>query len=340
MHDAGDRNQRILYLRPGKIPGPENFGMDTTALPTPGPGQFLSRTLYLSLEPDYWSAAQAANDPGRLNPGDVMSGETVAQVVESRHPEYRSGEFIVVRNGWQQFALSSGQGVRRLNPDSAPVSTALGVLGLPGLTGYAGLLYLGEPRPGQTVLVTSSTGAVGCTVGQAARMVGARSVGIAGTVEKCEYAVRELGFAACINYRDGNLAGQIRTACPDGVDVFFDTRGGETLSSVIDWLAPHARIVLSGFSGVSTGAAAATQAGPPLGPIVTARATLRGILVEDHLHRMPEFQKVVGGWIRSGAFRYREDITDGLSEAPRAFARLLRGEHFGKVLVRVAPEHR
>lgn len=339
MHDAGDRNQRILLLRPGRTSEPDSFGSDTTAVPTPGPGQFLSRTLYLSLEPHYWAPGQADHDPARANPGDVMSGETVAQVVESRHPEYRSGEFIVVRNGWQQFALSSGQGVRRLNADSAPISTALGVLGLAGLTGYAGLLYLGEPRPSQTVLVTSATGAVGCTVGQTARLVGARSVGIAGTAQKCEYAVSELGFAACINYREGDLAGQIRAACPDGVDVFFDTRGGDSLPAVLHFLAPHARVVLSGHQAGSEGAASASQTGPSLAPLVTARATLRGILVEDHLQRMPELQKVVGAWIRSGVFRYREDITDGLSEAPRALARLLRGEHFGTVLVRVAPEH-
>ena len=153
MHDAGDRNHRILFtLRPEGAPLPENFGADTTAVPTPGPGQFLSRTLYLSLDPLHRAAMRGNSDAAmRLNPGDVMSGETVAQVLESRHPAYRPGEYIVVRNGWQQFALSSGQGVRRLDPDRAPVSTALGVLGLPGLAGYTGLIYLGEPRPGQTV---------------------------------------------------------------------------------------------------------------------------------------------------------------------------------------------
>ncbi len=340
MHEAGDRNHRILFLRPGERPGPENFGSDTTPVPTPGPGQFLSRTLYLSLEPHYWSAVQGRPDSTlRLNAGDVMSGETVAQVVESRHPEYRSGEFVVVRNGWQQFALSSGQGVRRLDPDRAPVSTSLGVLGLPGLTGYAGLVYLGEPRPGQTVLVSSATGPVGCTAGQTARIVGARPVGIAGTAEKCEYAVQELGYSACINYRSGDLAGQIRAACPEGVDVYFDTQGGAVLATVLECLAPHARIVLSGPNEVY-GGDGTNRPGPSLAPIVAARATLRGILVQDHLQRLPELQKVVGGWIAAGLFRYREDLTDGLSEAPSAFARLMRGEHFGKVLVRVAPEHR
>ncbi len=339
MHDAGDRNHRILFLRPGATPGPENFGADTTAVPTPGPGQFLSRTLYLSLETHYLAALRGtAEAPLRLNPGDVMCGETVAQVVESRHPEYRPGEFIVVRNGWQQFALSSGQGVRRLDPDRAPVSTALGVLGLPGLAGYTGLIYLAEPRPGQTVLVSSATGPVGCTAGQAARLVGARAVGIAGSAEKCDYAVRELGYSACLDYRAGSLAAQIRSACPEGVDVYFDNVGGEVLSTVFNFLAPHARVVLCGLSQAHSGEET-SRPGPSLAPILAARATLQGILVQDHLHRLPELQRVVGRWIRQGLFHYKEDITDGLSAAPAAFARLMRGESFGKALVKVAPEH-
>jgi NADPH-dependent curcumin reductase CurA len=360
MHEAGDRNHRILFRAYGprlsgiaqgrpatgsgaERPeegafGPENFGADTTAVPTPGPGQFLSRTLYLSLDPLYRAAMQGNGDASqRLNPGDVVGGETVSQVLESRHPGYRPGEYIVVRNGWQQFALSSGQGVRRLDPDRAPVSTALGVLGLPGLAGYVGLIYVGEPRPGQTVLVSAATGPVGCTAGQAARIVGARAVGIAGSPEKCEYAVRELGYAACINQRSQDLAGQIRAACPDGVDVYFDNIGGEVLSCVLKCLAPHARVILCGLSEAYNVEEAAP--GPSLASILSSRATVRGILVQDHLHRLPELERVVSGWIRAGLFRYREDITEGLAGAPEAFCRMMRGEHFGKVLVRVAPEH-
>jgi NADPH-dependent curcumin reductase CurA len=339
MHDAGDRNHRILFtLRPVGTPVPENFGADTTAVPTPGPGQFLSRTLYLSLDPLSRTAMRGNCDASlRLNPGDVMSGETVAQVLESRHPDHRPGEYIVVRNGWQQFALSSGQGVRRLDPGRAPVSTALGVLGLPGLAGYAGLIYVGEPRPGQTVLVSAATGPVGCTAGQAARMVGARAVGIAGSREKCEYAVNELGYVACINYRSGDLAEQIRNACPDGVDVYFDNVGGEVLAGVLNFLAPHARVVLCGMSEAYN--MEVPPPGPGLAPVLSSRATLRGIVVQDHLHRLPELERVVGSWIRAGAFRYREDMTEGLASAPAAFCRLMRGENFGKVLVRVAPEH-
>jgi NADPH-dependent curcumin reductase len=339
MHDAGDRNHRILFtLRPAGVPVPESFRSDTTAVPTPGPGQFLSRTLYLSLDPIYGRAIWGdADESLRLNPGDVMGGETVAQVVESRHPDYRPGEYVVVRNGWQQFALSSGQGVRRLDPDSASVSTALGVLGLPGLAGYTGLIYMGEPRPGQTVVVSDATGPVGCTVGQAARIVGARAVGIAGSRAKCEYAIDQLGFAACINDQAGDLDAQIRSACPDGVDVYFDNVGGEVLASALRCLAPHARVILCGTKAPHNMDVSAP--GPSLATVLSSRAILRGIVVQDHLHRLPELEKVVGSWIRAGLFRYSEDITEGLASAPEAFCRLMRGESFGKVLVRVAPEH-
>jgi NADPH-dependent curcumin reductase len=320
MHEAGDRNHRILYsVRPADSAAPESFGADTTAVPTPGPGQFLSRTLYLSID---FAVS--------LNTSDVVGGETVAQVLESRHPEHRPGEFVVVRNGWQQFALSSGQAVRRVDPDSAPISAHLGVLGLPGLLGYTGLIYVGEPRPGETVLVSDPTGPTGCTAGQAARIVGARAVGIASSREKCQYAVAELGFAACIDSTDPGA--HIRDACPDGVDVYFDTVGGEVLARAFECLAPHARVVLGGMSE-------AYNTGPAFAPLLNSRASVRGIIVQDHLPRLPELGRVVGSWIRAGLFRYREDITEGLASAPEAYCRLMRAESFGKVLVRVAPEH-
>ena len=261
-----------------------------------------------------------------------MGGDTVAQILESRHPEHRPGEFVVVPNGWQQFALSSGQGVRRLDAGEAPISTALGVLGLPGLLGYSGLIYVGEPRPGQTVLVSDPTGPVGSTAGQAARNVGARVVGIANSREKCEYAVGQLGFAACIEAGSPHISPEMARACPDGVDVYFDTVGGEVLARALEHLAPHARVVLSGMSEAYSG-------GSSFASLLSSRATVQGILVEDHLHRLPELGKVVGSWIRAGLFHYREDLTEGLAHAPESYCRLMRGESFGKVLVRVAPEH-
>lgn len=339
MSAASDRNHRITFQRtPQGLPTPEDFGADTTPIPTPGPGQFLSRTVYLSLDPYYRNVMKGSQIyADRLNPGDAMVGETVAQIIESRHTDYRAGEFVRVRNGWQEFALSSGQGARKLDPSAAPISTALGVLGMPGLTGYAGLVYLGEPKPGETVVVSAATGAVGSTAGQVARLVGARAVGIAGSDEKCEYAVRELGYEACVNYKKGDLAKQLKEACPGGIDVYFDNVGGDTLQAVLRNLAMHARIVLCGM--IEAYSLDKPPPGPFLGPVVGARATMRGLVVYDHMHRMDEMVRVVGGWIRAGKFRYREDITEGLAQAPAAFCRLMRGDNFGKALVRVSAEH-
>ena len=333
-----DRNQRITFARsPKGLPVPEDFGADETPVPTPGPGQFLSRTVYLSLDPYYRNVMKNSQIyADRLAPGDVMVGETVAQVVESRHADYAPGDYIAVRNGWQQYALSSGQGVRKLDPASAPLSTALGVLGMPGLTGWAGTVHLGQPLPGETVVVSACTGPVGSTAGQVARHMGARVVGIAGSAEKCDYAVRELGFAACVNYKDGDLAAALKTACPRGIDFYFDNVGGDTLKSVIANLAMGARIVLCGM--IEAYSMDTPPPGPWLGPVVGARATLKGLVVYDHMHRMAEMERVVSGWIREGSFRYREDVAEGLASAPAAFCALMRGQNFGKALVRVGPE--
>jgi len=339
MHDAGDRNQRILFtLRHGELPVPEDFTADVTPVPTPGPGQFLARTIYLSLDPrDGGLPPCSAAAAGRPNAGEVIAGDTVAQVVQSRHPDYRPGEYVLAPTGWQQFALSSGQGVRRLDPAAAPVSTALGALGRAGLTGYVALVYLGEPRPGQTVLVTGAAGAVGSTAGQVARLTGARAVGIEGSSEKCAYAVAELGYTACLEYGSGDFAARLKRACPDGVDVYIDEGGGELLGIVAAHLRVCARVVLCGIGE------AYRDNQQPLGAVlrslVAARATVRGLVVQDHLHHLPELISVVGSWIRSGVFRYKEDIAEGLASAPAGFCRLVRGETFGKALVRVAPEH-
>jgi NADPH-dependent curcumin reductase CurA len=330
-------NRRILFARvPQGLPVPADFGQDTVEVPSPAAGQFLSRTLWLSLDPFLRNVMKGHALYGvALRPGDPMHGETVAQVVESRHPGFAAGDCVVVKNGWQEFALSDGQGVRKVDPAAAPLTTALGVLGMPGLTGYAGLVYLGEPRPGQTVLVSAATGPVGSTAGQLARLMGARAVGIAGSDEKCRYAVEELGYEACLNYRAVDLRAAIKAACPDGVDVYFDNVGGDVLVAAIANLALNARIVLCGMPAAYSLDAPPAH-GPWLGPVVGARATIKGLVVYDHFHRMGEMQKVIGRWIREGKFRYREDVTDGLEHAPEAFCRLMRGENFGKSLVRVS----
>ena len=332
------QNRRITFARvPRGIPVPGDFSSDTVDVAPPAAGQFLSRTIWLSLDPYLRNVMKGHPLYGvQLRPGDPMFGETVSQVVESRHPGYSAGDYVLVKNGWQEYALSDGQGVRKLDPQAAPLSTALGVLGIPGLTGYAGLVYLAEPKPGETVVVSAATGPVGSTVGQVARLVGARAVGIAGSDEKCRYAVEELGFDACVNYRAGDLRALLKQACPGGMDVYFDNVGGEVLAAALGNLALHARVVLCGMIGAYS--AESPPPGPFLGPVVAARATVRGLVVYDHLQRLPELERVVGGWIRDGRFRYREDVTEGLEHAPEAFCRLMRGENFGKTLVRVAPE--
>lgn len=329
MHDAGDRNRRILFtFRPGELPVPEDFVADTTAVPTPGPGQFLIRTIYLSLDPEL---------PGPEWGTGVMAGDTVSQVLESRHPDYRPGEYVLARSGWQQFALSSGQGVRRLDPAAAPVSSALGVLGLPGLKGYVSLVYLGQPRPGQTVVVTGAAGPVGGTAAQVAVLTGLRAVGVEDSSEKCEHVVRDLGLAACIDRSCDDFPARLASACPEGIDLFIDEADGRMLGAAAGRLRRDARVILCGTGEAYLGNP--LPIGQVLRPLIEARATFKGLVVQDHLDRLPELISVVGGWIRADRFRYREDITEGLQSAPDAFCRLLRSGTFGKALVRVAREH-
>jgi hypothetical protein len=331
-------NQRILLARPVQgVPVPADFTLDTAPLPAPGEGQLLVRNVFLALEPYDRNVLKGMAIYGApLKPGDVMYGETVAEVVTSRHAAFAAGDMVLGRGGWQQYALLDGTAVRKLEPSDAPLGTALGVLGTPGLTGYVGIVYVAPPHPGQTVVVSAATGPVGSTVGQTARLMGARVVGIAGTAEKCEYAVKVLGFDECVNYKDGPLPAALKRACPEGIDVYFDNVGGDTLAAVLGNLALHAQIVLCGMMGVYN--RDAPPPGPHLGPVVVARATIKGLVVFDHFHRLPELRRVVGAWIRAGRFHYREDISAPLREAPEAFCRLMRGENFGKALVRVAAE--
>jgi NADPH-dependent curcumin reductase len=336
MSSTPATNRRILMARvPQGLPVLEDFASDLVAIPQPGDGEFLSRTVFLSLDPYYRNVMK--NSPvyaERLVPGDVMIGETIAQIVESHHADFAAGEIVVVRNGWQEYALSTGSGVRKIDPTHAPLSATLGVLGMPGLTGYAGVTTMSELEPGDTFVVSAATGPVGSTAGQLARMRGARVVGIAGTGEKCTYAIEQLGFADCVNYKSGDLAAQLKRACPQGIDVYFDNVGGTTLAAVLKNLALHARIILCGM--IEAYSMATPPPGPFLGPVVGARATMKGLVVYDHLHLMPDLQRVVGDAIRAGAFRYRDDISQGLAQAPQAFCRLMRGENFGKALVRVS----
>jgi NADPH-dependent curcumin reductase CurA len=226
--------------------------------------------------------------------------------------------------------------MRKLDPAQGPISTALGILGMPGLTAYVGLLDIGRLRPGETVVVSAASGAVGSAVGQIARLKGCRAVGVAGSADKCRFVVEQLGFDACVSHRDADLPGALRQACPAGIDVYFDNVGGAVLEAVLGSINAGARIPLCGL--ISEYNATEPPRGPNLRPILVNRALVKGFIISDHLDRLPDFLRECGPWVRDGRLRYREDIADGLENAPRAFIGLLEGRNFGKALVRVGPD--
>ncbi len=277
-----------------------------------------------------------------------MEGGCVAQVVTSRNPKFAPDDYVTHRFGWVSHAVSDGQGVRKLDRSLAPLSTALGVLGMPGLTAYAGLHEHGRPMPGETLVVGAATGAVGSVVGQLAKIAGLRVVGVAGGAEKCAYAVEELGFDACLDHRAGDAATlreALAAACPKGVDIYFENVGGKTLEAVIPLMNMFGRIPVCGMiswydlGGLGAGGAP----GPNLLPrvwrtILVQRLSVRGFIVTDHADRFRDFVKEVSGYIRDGRLKYRESVTEGLENAPAAFIGMLEGGNFGKTLVKVGAE--
>jgi hypothetical protein len=328
--------QIVLRRRPQGEPRLEDFELVRVPIPAPRDGEVLTRTLYLSLDPYMRGRMnEGTSYTGGTNPelGDVMVGGTVSEVVDSRHADWKSGDVVASFNGWQGYGVAKGAALRRLDPREAPVSTALGVLGMPGLTAYVGLLDIGRPRPGETVVVSAASGAVGSVVGQIARIKGCRAVGVAGSAAKCEYAVRELGFDACVNYKDADFFEQLQAACPRGVDVYFENVGGAVLAAVLRLVNVRARIPLCGL--ISQYNATGPVSGPDWRPLLTGRVLVQGFIVSDHQDRMPDFLAECGRWYREGQLAYREDVVQGLEAAPRAFIGLLRGENFGKLVVKL-----
>ena len=331
----------VLASRPTGEPGPGNFRLEQVPVPAPGPGQVLLCNLYLSLDP-YMR--------GRMNAGrsyvpsididEVMDGGTVSQVVESRHPDWRAGDFVLAHGGWQTHALIEGEVLRRrLDPADAPLTTALGVHGMPGFTAYAGLREIGKPQPGETVVVAAATGPVGATVGQIARLQGARVVGIAGGPDKAAWLRDELGFDAAIDHRAPDFAEQLRAAAPRGIDVYFENVGGKVFDAVLPLLNDFARVPVCGV--VAHYNATALPDGPDRIPLLLTlvlqrRITLRGFIQFDFMHLYPEFVREMGAWLREGRMRYREDFVDGLEHAPEGLIGMLRGDNFGKRIVRIA----
>jgi NADPH-dependent curcumin reductase len=330
----------VLASRPEGKPGADNFRLETTAVPQPGEGQVLLQTRFLSLDPymrGRMNAGESYAEPVAL--GEVMVGGTVSEVVATRNPGFAEGELVTAYAGWQDYALSDGSDLMKVDPRIVPSSYALGVLGMPGLTAYVGLLDIGQPQPGDTVVLAASTGAVGSVVGQIAKLKGCRVVGIAGAKEKCEYAVEELGYDACISHYDKDMAAQLAAACPDGIDVYFENVGGSSWEAVMPLLNNFARIPICGLI------AHYNQTELPPGPdrmsimqalILQRSLKVQGFIVGNYRARIPAFVADMSRWVAEGKIKYREDVVDGLESAPDAFLGLFSGANFGKLVVKVS----
>lgn len=337
------RNRRIvLAARPEGEPKDSDFRLEEAPVPEPGAGEILLKSIYLSLDPymrGRMNAGKSYAAPVAI--GAVMEGAAVSQVVTSKHPDFSAGDIVEGRTGWQEYALSDGGGLRKVDPRLAPISTALGVLGMPGMTAYTGLNNIGRPKAGETVVVAAASGAVGSVVGQIAKQKGCRAVGIAGSDQKCDTVVKGFGFDACLNHRAKDFAEALAQACPDGIDIYFENVGGAVWQAVLPLLNPFARVPVCGL--IAHYNATRLPEGPDRSPqimfnVLTKRLTLRGFIVTDFADQQQEFLDTVGPWVAGGQVKYREDFVDGLENAPRALQGLLRGENFGKLVVRVSED--
>ena len=327
----------VLVRRPPGEPAESDFSVEEVPMPEPKHGEVLVKVHYLSLDPyQRGRMRDAASYAAPVGLGEVMTGGIVGDVVKSQHPGFKVGDIVEDRLGWQEYAIGGGPTLRKVDPAIAPISTANGVLGMPGMTAYFGLLHVGQPKPGETVVVSAASGAVGQVVGQIARIMGCRTVGIAVGPKKCTFVKDELGFDACLDYKsEKDLDAALRTACPNGIDVYFDNVGGTITDSVLRNLNFFARVALCG--SISQYNATAAEMGPRLfGTFVGKRVNMRGFIVTDFAQHYGPAMRQMGDWIRSGKLKYREDIVDGIDKAPRAFIGLLRGENFGKLLVKMA----
>lgn len=334
-------NRRIvLARRPHGAPVPADFRLEEQAIPSIGSGEVLLHTLYLSLDP--YMRGRMSDAPSYAAPVEVnglMVGGTVCRVEASQNTGFAVGDLVVSFSGWQEYAVSNGEGLLKLDPSATP-SHALGVLGMPGFTAYMGLLEIGQPKAGETVVVAAATGAVGAIVGQIAKIKGCRVVGIAGGADKCAYAVSELGFDACIDHRAADFAEQLAKACPAGIDVYYENVGGAVFDAVMPLLNTAARVPLCGL--ISQYNATSLPAGPDrlsllMGTLLKKRIRMQGFIIwDDFGHRYGEFFTAMSQWLSEGKIKYREDMVQGLENAPQAFIGLLEGRNAGKLVVKVS----
>ena len=328
-------NRRIvLASRPRGWVSEANFRLVESPMPAPGEGQVLVRNHWLSLDPYMRGRMDDAKSYAKsVEIGEVMVGGTVGEVLESRDSRLKQGDWVVGSLGWQLHGVSDARALNKIDPALAPPSSYLGVLGMPGVTAWLGLLEIAQPKPGETVVVSAAAGAVGSVVGQIAKIRGCRAVGIAGGKTKCDYVVQELGFDACIDYKAGKLAEDLKAAAPAGVDVCFENVGGEILDAVLRRMNPFSRVTLCGMIAEYNATQAYAYRG--LRSVLVNRIRMQGFIVSDHMEKWPQAMRQLGEWLKAGKLKYRETIAAGLEAAPRAFIGLLKGENLGKQLVKL-----
>jgi NADPH-dependent curcumin reductase len=329
---ASQNRQVLLKRRPSGAPTAGDFEIADAPLPDPAEGEVLVRGIYLSLDPYIRGRISGARSYAKgVDIGAVIEGRVVGDVVRSRDPTFRDGDYVVGGYGWQLYSAVQGQSLVKLDPAEAPLSTALGVLGMPGLTAYVGLTDIGQPKAGETVVVSAASGAVGAVAGQLAKRAGTRVVGIAGGADKCRYVETELGFDACLDHRAADLGVALDQACPNGIDVYFENVGGAVQQAVFSRLNDFGRMIMCGM--VSEYNDVEPRPGPNLTAAVRKRLKIQGFIVSDQWQRWGEYRAMAAPLVRSGALKYREDIVDGLDNAAAAFIGLLQGRNFGKLLV-------
>ncbi|PHV66474.1 NADP-dependent oxidoreductase [Williamsia muralis] len=331
----------VLAARPHGEPKDSDFRFEEFDLSEPGPGEVALETLYLSLDPymrGRMSAAKSYAAPVEI--GDTMVGATVSRVLTSTVDDFAPGDVVLGYAGWRTHSIEQAKYLRKLDPEAISPSTALGVLGMPGFTAYAGLLTIGKPQPGETVVVAAAAGPVGSAVGQIAKLKGARAVGIAGGPDKVAYLKDELGFDAAIDHRADDFKDQLAAATPDGIDVYFENVGGAVFNAVLPRMNLYGRIPVCGLVAnynLTSAPEGPDRSGALMGAVLTQSLTIRGFIqTEFAAEQMPRFLEEATQWVADGSLKYREDITDGLDNVPEAFRGLLSGRNFGKALVRVA----
>lgn len=332
-------NRKIVLASPiGGIPRAENFRVVESDIPEPDDGEFLVRHIYLSLDPYQRSAIAGVHlsADGALAENEAPSAETIGQVTVSRHPDFAAGDYVRHFGGWQEYSISDGSRSFVVDPDEAPLSTYLGILGMPGLTAYASMVKLADVQAGQSVLVSAASGPVGSMIGQIAIQLGARAYGIAGSAEKCRFVVEALGFEACINYKNDGYPKSLGIGMPDGVDIYHDNVGGQMLIDALGVLKNYGTVILCGL--ISQYNDTEKGKGFNLAPAIIKRAVLKGLVVYDYEDQRQEFFDLVAPWVRAGKIKYKEDRVEGIENTGAHFQRLMSGQNFGKALVIIDAE--